>query len=401
MRFAPFLLILLAASWPLRAQTLPDNNLIDAMETNTLQMPPEKLHVQVVPGHDGQALRLLFDTDNQGVFARARQGATPAWDEAAGFSFWLKGDGSALLGGIEFIWNNDYAVRYAYAFSLRDTNWHKVVVAWRDLVPELSAKIPLLDAKNGNAPSKLGPIGWGKWWYWGDYSAHSYAIDDIRLEKTIALDTRDWRPESAPLARVAAKLRAKQAISIATMGDSLTDARHWTNRAHNWPQMLKTQIADKLGSEITLINPALGGTELRHNLILIPRWLEQNSRPDLVTIFFGFNDYSAGMRLEQWRQVLADAVDRVRRATAGHADVLILTMCPPLNNPILLDELAQGCREVAQQKSAGLSDIHAAFTAIPLEDRAKLYVDDGVHLSAAGQELVAQTVLQSLQNDKK
>jgi len=31
----------------------------------------------------------------------------PSWDKAAGISFWVKGDGSAHCGGIEFVWNEN------------------------------------------------------------------------------------------------------------------------------------------------------------------------------------------------------------------------------------------------------------------------------------------------------
>ena len=44
---------------------------------------------------------------------------TPAWDRAAGLSFWVKGDGSDHFGGLELIYDDDYAVRYDFAFPSR------------------------------------------------------------------------------------------------------------------------------------------------------------------------------------------------------------------------------------------------------------------------------------------
>jgi hypothetical protein len=280
------------------AQGVPAGNgaVIDAMDEASFAEPKEKGRLELIPGREGKALKFSFGKDCSGVFFTGRAPGQPEWDKAAGFSFWVKGDGSEHLGGIEFIWNGDYATRYAYAFPIDSTEWRKVVVPWRDLIPELGKTTESVDAKAGNAPSKLGPFQFGKWWYWRDYAAQSYAIDDIRLEPQIATDLRDYRPAGDPLARTAAKLNAGQPITIVTMGDSLTDVNHWTNREHNWPAILAARIKQKYHSEVTIVNPAMGGTELRHNVILMPHWLRQTPKPDLVTIFFGFNDWNSGMR---------------------------------------------------------------------------------------------------------
>ena len=174
----------------------------------------------------------------------------------------MKGDGSDHLGGIELIWNGDYATRYAYSFPIDSTEWKQVFVPWRDLIPELSKTTQVLDAKTGNAPSKLGPIAFGKWWCWKDYAAHSYTIDEIRLEPVIALDTKEYRPAGLPLARVLAKLKAGKPITILTMGDSLTDANHWTNKDVNWPLLFKANVKAKYGSDLTSCPPLENGAAL-------------------------------------------------------------------------------------------------------------------------------------------
>jgi lysophospholipase L1-like esterase len=141
------------------------------------------------------------------------------------------------------------------------------------------------------------------------------------------------------------------------------------------------------------VNPAIGGTQLRQNLVLIPRWLARAPEPDLVAIFFGGNDWDAGMRGEEFTRACADAVDRVRRATKGHADVLILTTNPSAARPGATAELAEACRRAARDRNAGLADTEAAFRAAGRDDPARLFVHDRVHLSRAGHELVARTVL--------
>lgn len=383
------------------------STVVDAMEQNSF-VAPQKARVEIVAGKDGRnskALKFSFDEDAKGVFVRGRAISNAAWDKAAGLSFWVKGDGSEHLGGIQFIWNGDYAARYGYAFPISGTAWQKIVVPWRDLIPELSTPLKPIDARTGNAPSKLGAITFGKWWYWNDFAAHSYTIDDIRLEPlipSVALDAKRLPvaapPLATPLSRVLAKLKAGRPITVVTMGDSLTDFKHWANKEINWPTLLQKQLKEKYGSDVTLINPALGGTELRHNLVLLPRWTSQQSRPDLVLVFFGFNDYGAGMRGAAFRETQKDAIARIRRATGGEADVLILTTCPSLENSGRLAELAVASARAAGEESAGLCDIYGAFQTVNEAERARLYVHDKVHLAPPGHELVAQTVLQAIES---
>src|SRR5919112_184801 len=165
--------------------------------------------------------------------------------------------------------------------------------------------------------------------------------------------------------------------------------RHWANREIAWVDLLKDRLKEEYGSEVTLVNPAIGGTQLRQNLVLIPRWLDHTPEPDLVTIFFGGNDWDAGMRGEEFIRACADAVGRVRRATKGEADVLLLTTNPSANRWEDMAELAEACRGAARDRNAGLADTEAAFHAAGKEDRERLYVHDRVHLSRAGHGVVA------------
>ena len=219
------------------------------------------------------------------------------------------------------------------------------------------------------------------------------------MEDKIDLDATDYTPEGAPLARVLAKLKAGQPITVVTMGDSLTDTRHWANRETNWPALLKDKIESKYKSTVTIVNPAIGGTQLRQNLVLVPVWTAKAPEPDLVTICFGGNDWDAGMRGKQFRATYCDAVGRVRRATHGKADVLILSTVPAASRWGAVEELAEACRQAAADRKAGLADADKAFTAAGEDEkeRVKLYVVDKTHLSPAGHALLAKTVLEAIE----
>jgi lysophospholipase L1-like esterase len=387
---------------PALAARAADDALIDAMDELHFRPPKEKAKAELVDGKIGKAVRFSFDADARGAFFTSDRLGTPAWDDADGVSFWVKGDGSDHFGGLELIYDDDYAVRYDYAFPLKNTDWTKIVVPWRDFAPVLPGpKSNPLDPAGGNKPSKVSALWFGKWWYWGDYPAVSFAVHEIRLEGKIELDAVDYRPEGAPLARAAAKVKAGKPITVVTMGDSLTDTRHWANREANWPALLKEQIESKYKSKVTVVNPAIGGTQLRQNLVLIPVWLAQAEEPDLVTICFGGNDWDAGMRGKQFREVCADAIDRVRRATRGQAEVLLISTVPAASRWGAVAELAEACRQAAADRKAGLADADKAFTAAGRDEatRDKLYVKDRTHLSPAGHALMAQTILEALESD--
>jgi lysophospholipase L1-like esterase len=379
--------------------------------------------VELVDGKFGKAVKFVFPDNNKNIYLTKKLKTSSEWDAAAGFSFWLKGDGSQSFGNIELVWNDDYGLRYDYAFPIDSSEWVKVVVPWRDLtpgLPKLGSKP--IDAK-GNAPSKFTQLWFGKWFFWREYPVCSFTIDEIRLEPTIELDTSDYKPAGAPLARVLAKLKAKQPITIVTMGDSLTDYKHWSNKETNWPTMLKKQLKEKYGSEVTIVNPAIGGNQLRQGLIQMIRWSKPTPEPDLVTVFYGGNDWEDGMRGDLFFDTQKETIDRIRRTTKGKADVLILSTAPSVKEWDTFAELAEACQKASKEKNAGLADVYAAFHAACKDEkvekkepdpapakgemsesekaihtqRAKLFAKDEDHLGPAGQEIVAKLVLEAIE----
>jgi lysophospholipase L1-like esterase len=380
-----------------------DGPLISSLDDlKTFAAPKDKARSESVDDKVGKAIRFSFDKYARSVFFTSRPRGDAHWDKAAGLSFWVRGDGTDGFAGMQLIFNEDYAVRYDLAFPVRGTEWTKVVAAWRDFVPVLPGpKSNPLDPVGPNKPSQVSAVWVGKWWYWGDYPAVSFALDEIRLEPEIDLDATDYKPAGPPLARVAEKLKSGKPVTVVTMGDSLTDVRHWANRTTNWPAILKAKAKERYGSEVTVVNPAVGGTQLRQHLVLIPRWLAEAPAPDLVTVFFGGNDWEAGMRGEQFHQTVADAIDRIRRATKGKADVLILTTNPSVAAWDTMAELVEACRKAARDRNAGLADTDTAFHTAGKEDRERLYVNDKVHLGPAGHALVVETVLKAIEASAK
>ena len=349
-------------------------------------------------GRFGKACTFRF-TEGNGFFTA---GVRPSlrWNEAHGISFWVKGDGSSSWGGLELIDGTDYGLRYGYCFPIDSTAWRKITIPWRDLVPELPAGSPV-DPKGGYPPSRFGNLWFGKWYYWRDYPPHSFTVDHIALEPSLPLDDADYLPPTGGLPRIRKRLKAKQPVTIVTMGDSLSDSRHWANREVLWSQLLAKQLKTRYGSEVNLINPAIGGTQLSQNLVLMPRWLAACPKPDLVTVWFGYNDWDAGMRGERFTTMLQFTVDRIRRMTNGHSEILLMTTCPAVSRWKTMEALAAAVRAVAVEKRTGLADISATFHEAGTEEspRLTLFCRDKTHLGPRGHELAARMTLEAITGD--
>jgi lysophospholipase L1-like esterase len=389
------ILVSLCLAAPLAAAPT-DGPLIADMDELKFTAPKGKGKAELVEGKVNKAVRFSLDKDARSAFFTSNVRGTAAWDKAAGFSFWVKGDGNDHFAGLQLIYDNDFAVRYDLCFPVKGKEWQKVTVAWADLVPALPGPKARPLGADGNAPSKLSALWFGKWWYWGDYPTHTFTVDEIRLEPAIERDAKDYKPDGPPLARVTAKLKAGKPVTVVTMGDSLTDVRHNANRKTNWPTILAEKLKAGTKSDVKVINPAIGGTQLRQNLVLIPRWLDAAPEPDLVTVWFGGNDWESGMRGLEFERACAEAVDRIRRATKGKADVLLLTTCPSAASWDKTAELAEAVRKAAKDRNAGVADVRAAFGAVGKDDREKLFVADRVHLAPPGHELTVETVIRAL-----
>jgi len=353
--------------------------------------------VELVEGKFGKACKFTFAANARGGFFTAAVKPTADWDRAAGISFYVKGDGSDSWGGLEMIDRSDYALRYAVCFPIDSTDWRKITIPWRDLLPELRQGKPV-GVAGGYAPSGFGNLWFGKWWYWRDYPGHSFTIDRVALEPTIPLDTTDYTPAAAGAGKLLAKLKASKPVTIVTVGDSLSDKRHWANRQVLWSEVLVEKLQAAYRSKVTLVNPAIGGTTLRANLVLMPRWVKQAPQADLVIVWFGYNDFSGGMRGAQHAADLRLAVDRIRRLTRGASEIMLVTTCPAIARWETMAELSRAVRTVAAGKKTALADVEAAFHLAGKDpaDRAKLFCRDKTHLGPAGHELAAETVLQAI-----
>ncbi len=356
---------------------------------------------EVVEGKFNKAVKFTFVDKASGGFFVGRVHPDGDWDKADGFSFWVKGDGSSNFGGIELIDRDDYSLRDGYCFPIQSTEWKKIVVPWRELTPEL-ASAPIGGAE-GYSPAKFGSFNFGKWFYWRDYPAHSFTIDQIALEPKIVDEPSLPVNLPAGLTRLRAKLRGHQPITIVTMGDSLTDEHHWANRKVVWHHLLGDALKAKYHVDVKIINPAIGGTTLSQNMVLMPRWEIEAPTPDLVTIWFGGNDWASKVRGPRFAEYVKIAVDRIRRQTHGSADILLMTTCPSHDEWDTRKEMEEAVQQVAREKQTGLADVAAAFRDIGSPDtllKKEYWVWDKVHLARKGHQLTSVVVLGAIESEQ-
>ena len=280
-------------------------------------------------------------------------------------------------------------------FPLDSKEWKKITVPWRNLIPTIAGKP--VDPVSGYKPSSFRNFWVGKGYYWCPNPALNFALSKISLEATIPQDTTNYTPDKPGIGRLLAKLKEGKPVTIVTMGDSLTDPKHWANKEKIWNTELVKKLEATYKSKITLVNCALGGTTLSQNIIQMPAWLKGTPHPDLVTICFGFNDWGAGVRKDRMKQYYNLAVDRVRQMTEGSADILIMSTVPAFASWDTFNELCQAEYEVAKDRKTGFADIANAFHKVGTADEAQkkqLWVSDNTHMGSAGHDLIARRSLQ-------
>ena len=80
---------------------------------------------ELVDGKFGKAVKFSFVEGASGGFMTGRVRPTADWEKSAGFSFWVKGDGSSSWGGIELIDSDDFGFAMVIAFPSIPTNGRK------------------------------------------------------------------------------------------------------------------------------------------------------------------------------------------------------------------------------------------------------------------------------------
>jgi acyl-CoA thioesterase-1 len=140
-------------------------------------------------------------------------------------------------------------------------------------------------------------------------------------------------PNPQPMPRSYAKLKAKQALKLVALGDSITEGYNASGfklseappKQPAYPQLVATALQERFGSPVTLVNLARAGTGAGWGLKMVAKVAEE--KPDLVILAFGMNHGEAAPAFEEVMRKLRDAV----QAACPEADIVLVA--PMTGNP--------------------------------------------------------------------
>lgn len=318
------------------------------------------------------------------------------WDGSQGLSFYVKGDGSDVWAPIAV--SAGYgAFSYVYFFPLKSTDWVKYTVAWRDFIPE--DEVEPMGTPEGLPPGGIQVLRFGcRWRIWYDNAnlpAHSFSVDQVQIETHVPLTTAP--PAPAPFAAFLEKLRRREPVTIQFQGDSITAGTALADKvAERYSTKTQDLLRQWLGYDgIDCRNRAVGGARVND----ARAWLERDfvgGAPDLVTIWYGYNDKTAGYSKEHYQQMMSDYIDRIAAVTQGKSAIVLFATGPGTQGRFtMMDGYAQAIRDLAAARQLPCFDVHAMMKALgrgPMRD----IMADQAHPNTQGHQLIADHLAQFL-----
>lgn len=195
---------------------------------------------------------------------------------------------------------------------------------------------------------------------------------------------------------------------LVLFGDSITS---YGDQPDGWVRILRGKLAGELGRpDMRVINAGQGGNTVQdlHRRFFWRMW----RKPDVVVLCIGINDarfaadqgYSE-LDLRDYREGLTSLVRKIQAtgATLMVVSPIVFGERPHGMNEIdkIVDAYARTAKQVAADAGAAFLDLRSVFldrlaSANPAAKPSGVLTYDGLHLSAAGNALVAQCVLDKL-----
>lgn len=209
-----------------------------------------------------------------------------------------------------------------------------------------------------------------------------------------------------------AGMNQSEKLTIVAFGDSITQAVE-VAKEQRWPALLEVALNRQNGARSTLVvNRGIGGNTSREGLARMEEVL--CCEPDFVLVEFGGNDTTDEAARHVSVEEFVCNLGAMREQIGQAGATMILLTLPPVNNDQSthnakswhrhhgsIDEhvelYRQSMRIFAFENQLLLIDIDRALRhAVAAQGWAKYFQSDGVHLTRGGNEIVGETVLQSL-----
>ncbi len=188
-------------------------------------------------------------------------------------------------------------------------------------------------------------------------------------------------PAARPTPTPAAAPVAEAPVLLA-LGDSLT-AGLGLAQSQAWPALLQARL-DREGHRYRVVNAGVSGDTSANGLARLDWQLAQ--KPEIVVLELGANDGLRGLPVAHTRENLAKILTRCK--AAGAKVVLAGMQVPPNMGADYAAEFRKMFPELAQEHGAVL----IPFVLAGIAGDAKLNQADGIHPTAEGQVLMAETV---------
>lgn len=197
---------------------------------------------------------------------------------------------------------------------------------------------------------------------------------------------------------------------LVLFGDSITAYGDWPD---GWVSILRDKLADELGRpDIRVVNAGHGGDVVQdlHRRFFWRTWRQ----PDVVVLCIGINDarfaveqgYSE-LDLRDYREGLTSLIRKVQATGA-----MLLVVSPIISgekprgmNDIdaIVDAYSRAAKEVAEEAGTAFLDVRSIFfdrlaSDNPTARSQGVLTYDGLHLNAAGNALMARSVLGKLRD---
>jgi acyl-CoA thioesterase I len=173
---------------------------------------------------------------------------------------------------------------------------------------------------------------------------------------------------------------------LVCFGDSIT-AGYGLNDGEAYPVALQSDL-DRLHYHYRVVNKGTSGATSKDAVVALPSILRLH--PAIVIVEFGGNDGLRGLPLDQTRRNLDSVLSALG---AAHIKILLAGITlPPNYGPDYIRQFAEVYAGLAQAH-------HTAFVPMIYKDLIKVpgtIQPDGIHPTAKGSEILADTLLKTL-----
>jgi lysophospholipase L1-like esterase len=228
---------------------------------------------------------------------------------------------------------------------------------------------------------------------------------DQQVEVTYTRKPAAW-PGKVPtlaemqLPKTLARLRAKQPLTLAVSGDSISEGYNASgfSGAPPWmppyPDLVAAQLRASYDADVKLVNRAVGGWNVARGQADLDSLL--GTDPNLVIIAYGMNDVG-GRNPEGYRAAIADMLARIEKHNADTEVILVATMLGNSNWVATPPEMFRPYRDVLASfvgPGVALADLTDLWEQVVRQKREIDVNGNGVnHPSDFGHRLYAQVIL--------